>query len=65
MNRFRLGDGEDHELNLRALFAALDLPWDEAHAKEIFQKAMAQLQQRDEQMSRPAAEEPQEARDKK
>lgn len=48
MNRVRLGvEGQqgEKEINLKALFAAFDIPWDDERSPQIFQRTLAQLEQ--------------------
>jgi hypothetical protein len=50
VNRFRLGiEGNQgqRELNLRALFAAFDIPWDEEKSHEIFEGMLTRLEERE------------------
>lgn len=57
MTRLRLGvegQGGKRELNLRALFAAFDVPWDGERSREIFERTMARLEERDREDGRDA-----------
>lgn len=53
MTRVRLGvevEGSERgsrEINLRALFAAFDIPYDEERSREIFARTMAKLEEDD------------------
>lgn len=50
MTRFSLvSEGQEgrREINLRALFAAFDVVWDEAHSREIYDRTLAALEERD------------------
>jgi hypothetical protein len=52
VTRFRLGVEVDPELgnreiNLRALFAAFDIPYDEERSRDIFARTMARLEDKD------------------
>jgi predicted nucleic acid-binding protein len=43
----------DRQLDLRALFAAFDIPYDEDESREVFARTMARLEARDQRQPDP------------
>lgn len=61
MIRFRLGVDDrsgNRQLNIKALFAALDIPWDDTHSRDVFEQTIARLEVQDRQTLAPETLDP-------